>query len=124
MVTHQGLLRHQLGNTHVKITPATPTAETLIVEEYTEFASQVTGVDYFFVTTDTYTVNQDRNGNYIIDVEVKEGTQVEHRYVVDKKNPDQRFLIKNKTADVSTLDVVVQRSQTDLTVKEFKKVTT
>ena len=105
----------------LQITPATPTAEALIVEEYTEFASQVTGVDYFFVTTDTYTVNQDRNGNYIIDVEVKEGTQVEHRYVVDKKNPDQRFLVKNKTADISTLDVVVQRSQTDLTVKEFKK---
>ena len=83
----------------LQITPATPTAEALIVEEYTEFASQVTGVDYFFVTTDTYTVNQDRNGNYIIDVEVKEGTQVEHRYVVDKKNPDQRFLVKNKTAD-------------------------
>ena len=41
--------------------------------------------------------------------------------MVDKRNPDQRFLIKNKTADVSTLDVVVQRSQTDLTVKEFKK---
>ena len=104
----------------LQITPATPTAEALIIEEYTEFASQVTGVDYFFVTTDTYTVNQDRNGNYIIDVEVKEGTRVEHRYVVDKKNPDQRFLIKNRTADVSTLDVVVQRSQTDLVVKEFK----
>ena len=104
----------------LQITPATPTAEALIIEEYTEFASQVTGVVYFFVTTDTYTVNQDRNGNYIIDVEVKEGTRVEHRYVVDKKNPDQRFLIKNRTADVSTLDVVVQRSQTDLVVKEFK----
>ena len=104
----------------LQITPATPTAEALIIEEYTEFASQVTGVDYFFVTTDTYTVNQDRHGNYIIDVEVKEGTRVEHRYVVDKKNPDQRFLIKNRTADVSTLDVVVQRSQTDLVVKEFK----
>ena len=104
----------------LQITPATPTAEALIIEEYTEFASQVTGVDYFFVTTDTYTVNQDRNGNYIIDIEVKEGTRVEHRYVVDKKNPDQRFLVKNRTADCSTLDVVVQRSQTDLVVKEFK----
>jgi len=103
----------------LQITPATPTAEALIIDEYTEFSTSVSGADYFFVTTDTHTVNKDRNGNYIIDVEVKEGTQVEHRYVVDKKNPDQRFLIKNFTADVSTLDVVVQNSQTDLTVKEF-----
>ena len=105
----------------LQITPATPTAEALIVEEYTEFSAAVTGVDYFFVTTDTATVAQDRNGNYIVDIEVKEGTQVEHRYVVDKKNPDQRFLLKNTTADISTLDVVVQNSQTDLTVEEFKR---
>ena len=74
-----------------------------------------------FVTTDTATVAQDRNGNYVVDIEIKEGTQVEHRYVVDKKNPDQRFLLKNTTADISTLDVVVQNSQTDLTVEEFKR---
>ena len=101
---------------NIQIIPDTPTAEPLILEEYTEFQTQVNGDTYFFVTTDAVTVKPNRTGDYFANnVELREGTPIRHSYVNDETNPDQQFLVKNITADTTTLDVVVQSSQLDET---------
>ena len=99
---------------NVQIIPDTPTADPLILEEYTEFSTTVNGESYFYVTTETITVKPSRTGDYFANnIEIREGTPIRHSYINDETNPDQQFLVKNITADVNTLDVVIQSSQLD-----------
>ena len=98
------------------ITPDTPTAAPLVIDEYTEFVTEVNGEEYFFVTTEAKTVKPNRQGDYLAEnVELREGTPIRHSYINDDTKPDQRFLVRNVTADVTTLDVVLQSSQADQT---------
>ena len=47
------------------ITPDTPTAAPLVIDEYTEFVTEVNGEEYFFVTTEAKTVKPNRQGDYL-----------------------------------------------------------
>jgi len=104
------------------ITPDIPTAAPLVIEEYTEFTTKVNEQEYFFVTTEAITVKPNRQGDYLAEgVELREGTPIRHTYVNDETDADQKFLVKNPSADVGTLDVVVQSSQSDDTSVVWSK---
>tara|TARA_B100000287_G_scaffold392512_1_gene404994 strand:+ start:2005 stop:3876 length:1872 start_codon:yes stop_codon:yes gene_type:complete len=105
---------------NIQIIPDTPTSDPLILEEYTEFQTEVNGETYFYVTTEAVTVKPNRTGDYFANnVQLREGTPIRHSYVNDDTNPDQQFLVKNITADVTTLDVVIQSSQLDETASTW-----
>ena len=53
------------------------------------------------------------------DLEVFEGTLITTRYTVDADNIDQRFIVPDLKADMSTLKVTVQNSSTDSTTQTY-----
>jgi hypothetical protein len=65
------------------------------------------------LTNQDYTISP-VNGVYnFSSVNVYEGTLVTYRYVVDKNDPDQKFIINSLNADTTTLKVSIQNSSTD-----------
>jgi len=87
----------------------------LTLPAYSSFlSSSIDGVNYTFVTTNSYTENTIANTVTFDDVEIKQGVQASYAYTVDSSiNPTYTFEIADETVDTTTLQVLVQKSSSN-----------
>ena len=89
----------------------------------TTFTTTVDGTSYNYIVKDDTTISPVSGVYTFSELPVYEGTLVNNKYTVDVTNADQRFLIKNKFADTTTLNVTVQNSSSDTTTVTYTKST-
>ena len=89
----------------------------------TTFTTTVDGTSYNYIVKDDTTISPVSGVYTFSELPVYEGTLVNNKYTVDVTNADQRFLIKNKFADTTTLQVTVQNSSSDTTTVTYTKST-
>jgi len=95
----------------------------ITIPQGTAFTTSVDGTSYQYITNEDYTITPLNNVYTFPSVDIYEGTLVTYRYVVDSTDPDQKFIIPNNMADVtSTLKVKVQNSTTDTTQYVYSKL--
>src|SRR6185312_43515 len=107
---------------NVAITKANTDSTTLLgLPKFTSFSSeQINGVSYNFVTVDSYLASNVGQLFTFTNVNVREGQPVTKTFVVDNAtNPQQTFDLSDPTIDTSTLQVIVQQSQTNLAQNTF-----
>lgn len=91
------------------------------IPAYTNFYSTaIDGVNYNFVTTDSYTETVSANTVVFNDVELKQGTVGSYTYTVDSEtNPTYTFEIPDGDVDTSTIIVGVQESNTNTSIDYY-----
>ena len=85
----------------------------------TKFSTTVDDITYNFLVNEDRTVSRVDNVLTFDNVTLFEGTLITTRYVVDNSNVDQRFIIPDTKADMSTLKITVQNSSTDSTTQTY-----
>lgn len=111
---------------NVAITKANTDSTTILtLPRFTPFTSEpLDGVSYNFVTVDSYTVSNTNSVFNFAGVVVKEGQPVTKTFIVDSlTNPNQVFDLGDATIDTSTLQVIVQTSNTNLSQNTFTLAT-
>lgn len=96
------------------------TQGTLVVPKNTQFLSEaIDGVNYNFVTTQSYTATKSANTFTYSNITLKEGEPITYVFTQDQNNPRQRFPINSGSIDTDTISVVVQVSQGNTTQQVF-----
>jgi len=108
------------ANVQVTFTGVAAGTSQFTIPKNSKFTTIIDDVQYTYVTPQAYKVI-DNNG-FQTSIEIKEGTPLTHRFVVDSNNP-QRYIIPNKNVDASSIAVTVQESSSDTTVTEFTRAT-
>lgn len=98
----------------------------VVIPQWTKYKTTIDGVTYYFTTTDAHTAQYSyTDGAYKVYstpyVYLTEGLYVKQTYVHDEGNPSQRLIITNSNIDTTTLQVRVQRSETNTSISEFIK---
>lgn len=90
---------------------------TMSIDKYTPFNCSIDGVSYTFITNKAYTTipSGEFNSYTFKNVELYEGTPISYSYEVSGNELNQLFKIPALNVDTTTLTVVVQNSNTDLT---------
>lgn len=98
---------------NLKVNQVTEGALTL--PKFTTFLSEsIDGVNYNFVTTDSYTVNTANNSALFTDVELFQGIPASTSYTVDlNTNPKLIFELPEGNIDTTSLVVTVQQSSSN-----------
>ena len=89
----------------------------------TVFTTTNDGTDFQFVTAADKTASSIGNIIPLLNVKIFEGTFVSTRYTVDSSDVDQRFLLTDNRADITTLTVKVQTSSSDTTTATYTEAT-
>lgn len=130
VVSHAKLLGYtprsntaSLAVVNVAITKANSDITTsLTLPRFTSFTSQsLDGQAYNFVSVDEY-VTSNATGNVFNfnNVKIKEGSPVSYVFLVDDStNPKQSFELPDDGVDTSTLEIIVQKSDTELQQNTF-----
>ena len=111
--------RAPIANVDVTLNNATGTVITM--NKGTVFSSQVNGISYEYVTNEINTIVPVDGIYKLSNLNLYEGTLVTFKYTVDSTDVDQKFTIPNENADISTLQVSIQNSATDLTTDTYYK---
>jgi len=109
----------------INVTFSGVTSGSLTLPAYTPFlSSAINGVNYNFLTTDTYTVNAVNNTVSFVNIPIKQGSQGNFSYVVNSTtNPSYTFEIPDSTIDTTTLKVIVQESNTNTNINIYNLAT-
>lgn len=91
--------------------------DTLTLPKHTAFKSIKDGKEFSFYTTNTYTSAR-INDEYIFNVDITEGFPISNFYLV---SDGVEFVIPNKNADLTTLNVFVQESSTSSYIRQFRR---
>ena len=91
------------------------TDASLTLPQYTKFISEaIDGINYNFVTVDSYTVNTTANTANFIGVELKQGIPTKQTFTVNSTaNPTYTFDIPDLGVDTTSLLVTVQQSSSN-----------
>jgi hypothetical protein len=96
----------------------------LTLAKFTPFMSEaIDGVNYTFVTTDSYTATTslDTNTATFTNVEIKQGVPASISYTVNSTaNPRYVFNLPADNIDTTTLQVYVQQSSTNTSIEIYK----
>ena len=111
--------RAPIANIDVTVNNATGTLITM--NKGTVFQSIVNGITYEYVTNEINTITPTDGIYKLSNLKIYEGTLVTFKYTVDSLDVDQKFVIPNENADLSTLQVSVQNSATDTTTSSYSK---
>jgi hypothetical protein len=103
---------------------------TINVPQYAKYKTVIDGTTYYFNTTQGYFANATgettEDGQYNIyetdNIRIYEGNYVQQKYIVDKQNLSQKFIITNKDVDTTTLIVAVQQSESNTNTVLYNKV--
>ena len=127
---------------HAKLlgyTPASKTCSTAIVDitvtgldtaitsfimpKYTKFLSEkLDGKNYTFVTEREYFINNQTGTFTLSGVVLKQGEPLSYRYNYSLlSNPERSFIIPDNNVDLDTIEITVQKSQTDLRIETYHK---
>jgi len=98
-------------------------ATAAVIQKGTQFTAPVNGNNYTFVTNQVYSTTISNGKFSFPEVVLVEGVPYTYRITVDSSIVGQRFIIPSSNADMSTLTVQVQTSQTDTTVRTFTLAT-
>ena len=91
----------------------------LDLPKYTAFSAKIGDKSYKFYTTDDHIAYKNNNQFVFLDIEVKQGTPLQYRYLVDTGT---QFIIPNAKADLTTLEVRVQETSSSSTYEVFQPV--
>jgi len=109
---------------YIKIEVNDANSSTVKLPEGYIFTTSINGIDYQFVNIEDRSVNPIA-GQYIFGptsgIPIYEGTWITTKYTVNTDDPDLKYLIKNSNADLSTLKVQVQTSESDTTTVSYIK---
>lgn len=111
-----------LAVVNVEITKANNDSTTILtLPRFASFISEpLQGISYNFVTVDSVTVSNVNNTFTFSGITIKEGQPVVKTFIVDSSiNPSQTFDLNDSTIDTSTLQVIVQTSNTNLSQNTF-----
>ena len=108
---------------NIDITINNGTGATVTMTKGTVFTSTIGGTSYQFVTNAETTISPLEGVYRFSSVPIFEGTLTTFKYTVDSTDPDQKFIIPNVNADISTLKVTVQNSSSDTTSQVYSKAT-
>ena len=97
------------------------TASSLTLPKFTSFISEaIDGINYNFVTADSYTKNTSANTVTFSDVTLKQGIPATQKYTVNiTNNPKCLFQIPDVNVDTSSLVVTVQPSGSNNTTQVY-----
>tara|TARA_B100000131_G_scaffold218176_1_gene209695 strand:- start:3793 stop:5652 length:1860 start_codon:yes stop_codon:yes gene_type:complete len=95
--------------------------DSIVVDKYTKFNSVKNGKIFTFTTLDSATIEKSTSGNFQSILNLREGYPTTFTYTKDSSDPEQRFIIPNSNVDVSTIEVTVRPSESDLTYSLFQK---
>ena len=87
----------------------------------TKFTSTVGDTQYTYVTNSDKTITPQDGVYTFSNVKIYEGTRVTFQYTADSNNEDQKFIVPNSNADLTTLKVDVQNSSSDTTTLTYTK---
>jgi len=129
VVSHAKLLGYTPRSTtaavatvNVAITKSISDATTILtLPRFTQFTSQsVDGQSFVFVSVDEKTSSNNGTLFEFNNVQIKEGTPASYVYTVDNlSNPKQIFDLPDEFIDTSTLQVIIQRSETETTQRTY-----
>lgn len=90
-------------------------ASSLTLPKFTSFISEaIDGINYNFVTTDSYTENTSANTVTYNNVTIKQGIPASVSFTVDSiANPSYTFEIPEENVDTTSISVVVQQSSSN-----------
>lgn len=102
------------ANVNLIITP-TDSPSNVTVAKNTKFNSVIDGVNYVFVTDQSYstTANNDNTTLTISNVSLVEGEPLVFRYTANTQDDTQRFVIPNRGVDHSSITVTLQEFAED-----------
>ena len=106
---------------NIDITINNGSGATITMAKGTVFTSSIGGTSYQFVTNAETTISPLEGVYKFSSVPIFEGTLTTFKYTVDSTDPDQKFIIPNVNADLSTLKVSVQNSSSDKTPHVYTK---
>ena len=87
----------------------------------TKFTTTVGDTQYTYVTNADKTITPQDGVYTFSNVKIYEGTRVTFQYTADSNNEDQKFIVPNSNADLTTLKVDVQNSSSDTTTLTYTK---
>ena len=108
---------------NIDITINNGTGATVTMSKGTVFTTTVDGTAFQFVTNAETTISPLEGVYKFSSVPIFEGTLTTFKYTVDSNDVDQKFIIPNVNADISTLKVSVQNSSSDTTTATYTKAT-
>ena len=95
----------------------------LTLDRYTTFSSSINGSAFSFLNTEPVTISP-TNGVYLFSgVKVKEGKLLQYSHTVANPGPDEKYVIPNSDADITSIFVTVQNSSSDTYTESFQRAT-
>lgn len=106
----------------IKLTVNQVTDPSLSLPKFTPFMSEaIDGVNYNFVTVDSTTVNVSGNTAVFDNLAIKQGIPATVNYTVDSgTNPTFKFVLPDTDIDTTSLQVVVQQSNSNTSYEIYK----
>ena len=105
----------------ISLTLTNATGASVTMPAGTAFSTSVDGTAFNYVTNSEQTITP-LDGVYTFsNLKVYEGTRVTFEYTADSTNEEQRYVVNNANADITTLGVLVQNSSSDTTSFTYKK---
>lgn len=89
------------------------------IPKHSKFTTEIDDVTYTYVNEKEYTVRK-INDQFNIDIDIREGEPLTHRFTVNTANPS-RYILPNTGVDAKSITVLVQNSSTDTTTVEFTR---
>lgn len=105
----------------ITLTLTNATGASVTMPAGTAFTTTVDGTAYNYITNSDITITPTDGVYAFSNINVYEGTRVTFEYTVDSTNEEQRFIVNNSNADLTTLTVLVQNSTSDTTSFTYKK---
>jgi len=96
----------------------------ITIPKYTKFTAKVNDTTYTFLTANSATATKSGSSFTFPNIELVEGSLITQSNVVTADTVSGPFTIKNNNIDLSTLNVQVQNSVSDLGTTPFNRTTT
>ncbi len=97
----------------------------LTLPKFTRFSSAaIDGVNFIFTNLEEVTVSKSNSAFTFSNLVITQGTPVNYVFTYDQtSNPNQEFELKDPNIDTTTIEVIVQNSNVDLTQKTYTLAT-
>lgn len=99
------------------------TTNQIIIPKYTKFVTDaIDNTNYTYTTLTEYVIPVDpfTNTATVSGIEIKQGEPLNYSFLYDEvNNPNKKFKIPESNVDLSTLQVIVQKSTTDISVSVY-----
>jgi len=115
--------RSSTSSINVVVNNPTNLPPTLFINKFTQFTSSVNGTSYTFSTIQDYSAERSGTSYTFNNLNIVEGIQASHTFVVADTTPDGKYEIPALDIDTTTLSVEVQNSISDLTSYTYNLAT-